>query len=223
MTTDAALVEAVLEPSKTIAKAYASVTVQTADGRVITGLPVEETEERLVLRDAAQPDKLVSLEKRDIEERTEATQSIMPGGQINQLADRQQFLDLVSYLINLRDGGPQRARALQPPPDPLTQKVPDDPLPWQPVVQRGEVEVPGNAKYPRAVAMGFVGGTVLFDADRLGTVAVWFDGFVKSSAQNYFGLFWHHDGGPAELLADDVHPLSLSCLNKLVGSRLNLP
>lgn len=207
-TSDAALVEAILEPSKTIAKAYATVTVQTADGRVITGLPVEETDERLVLRDAAQPDKLVSLEKRDIEERKEATQSIMPGGQINQLANRQQFLDLVSYLINLRDGGPQRARELQPPPDPLTQKVPDDPLPWQPVVQRGEVEVPGNAKYPRAVAMGFVGGTVLFDADRLGTAAVWFDGFVKSSPQNYFGLFWHHDGGPAELLAGDVHPLS---------------
>ncbi|MCH7944727.1 MAG: c-type cytochrome [Armatimonadetes bacterium] len=207
-TSDVALVEAVLEPSKTIAAAYATVSIETVDGRLITGLPVEDTDELLVLRDAAQPDKLLTVKKQDIENRQRATKSIMPDGQINLLADRRQFLDLVRYLIELRDGGPQRARELQPPADARAQKVPDDPLPWRPVVQRGEVTVEGNVKYPRAVALGFVGGTVLFDADRLQTVATWFDGFVKHSPQSYFGLFWHRDGGPADQMADGPHPLS---------------
>ncbi len=207
-TSDAALVEAVLQPSKTIAAAYATVTVETTDGRLISGVAVEDTAERLVLRNAAQPDKLLTLKKQDIENRQRATKSIMPTGQINQLANRRQFLDLVRYLIELRDGGSNRARELQPPTDLFSQSVPDDPLPWRPVVQRGEVAVEGNLKYPRAVALGFVGGTVLFDADRLRTVATWVDGFVKSSPQNYFGLYWHRDGGAADQMADGPHPLS---------------
>ena len=104
-TSDAELTESVLLPSKKIAKGYASVTIETADGRVIIGLPIEETAARLVLRDAAQPDKVVALEKREIEQRHETQQSIMPAGQVNQLADRQQFLDLIRFLIELRDGG----------------------------------------------------------------------------------------------------------------------
>src|ERR1700761_760075 len=39
---DAYLVEAILDPSKAIAKGYSSVTIQTAAGQLITGLPVEE-------------------------------------------------------------------------------------------------------------------------------------------------------------------------------------
>ena len=207
-TSDVAIVEAVLEPSKTIAKSYASVSVETSDGRVITGVPVEDTAERLVLRDAAHPDKLLTINKLNIESRREATKSIMPVGQINQLAGRQHFLDLIRYLIDLREGGATRARELQPLPDPDALKVPDEPLPWQPVVQRGEVAVEGDLKYPHAVAMGFFGGTVLFDANQLTTVATWRDGFVKHSPQNYFGLNWHRDGGPADKTAGPSHPLS---------------
>ena len=169
--TDSAIVEAILEPSKTIAPAYATLTLEMKDGRVLNGLLVEETGDLLVLRHAAQPDQLLTLKKSEIESRQAASVSIMPAGQINQLAHRQQFLDLVRYLIDVREGGPRRARELQPAPDPLTQKVPDEPLPFRPVVQRGEVAVEGNVKYPRAVALGFSGGTVLFDADQLRTVA----------------------------------------------------
>lgn len=199
-TTDIAIVEAILEPSKTIAPAYATLTLEMKDGRLLNGLLVEDATDLLILRHAAQPDQLLTLKKSEIESRHASNVSIMPAGQINQLANRQQFLDLVRYLIELREGGPRRARELQPAPDPLTQKVPDEPLPFRPVVQRGEVAMNGNIKYPRGVALGFAGGTVLFDADQLRTVAWWRDGFVKSSPQNYFGLYWHHDGGPAEML-----------------------
>ena len=194
-TIDAALVEAILAPSQTIAPGYATITLETVDGQLISGLLVEESAERLVLRNASQPDKLITLKKQDIANRQTATQSIMPTGQVNQLADRQQFLDLVRYLIDLREGGVERARQLQPPPDPLAMKVPEDPLPWRPVVQCGDVSVEGGARSTRGVALGFAGGTVLFDADQLGTAAIWFDGFVKSSPQNYFGLYWHRSGG----------------------------
>ena len=111
-TSDADLAESVLLPSKKISKGYASVTVETADGRVVTGLPIEESADRLVLRNGAQPDKTIALDKGQIERRQEAQQSIMPAGQVNQLADRQQFLDLTRFLIELRDGGAKRASEL---------------------------------------------------------------------------------------------------------------
>ena len=206
--TDLQIVESLLEPSKVIAAPYATVTVQTADGRQLSGLPVSENDQQLVLRDLKQPDQVVTIKKQDIEDRQAAKQSIMPEGQVNQLTDRRQFLDLVRYLIELREGGVKRARELLPPPDPFAQKVPDSPLAWRPVVQRGEVAVEGNLKYPHAVAIGFVGGTILFDANQLRTVATWQDGFVRSSKQNYFGLYWHREGGPADKIGKAPHPLS---------------
>ncbi|MCO6458638.1 MAG: c-type cytochrome, partial [Pirellulaceae bacterium] len=51
-----------------------------------------------------------------IEQRSAASLSIMPDGQLNALASRQQFLDLLRYLMEIRDGGPQRAAELEPPP-----------------------------------------------------------------------------------------------------------
>ncbi len=201
--TDEALVESILEPSKTIAKGYVTVVVHTVDGKVVTGLPVEETAEYLVLRDAAQPDQTVRFEKNDIEERHETNQSIMPAGQANLLGNRRQFLNLVRYLIELRDGGEPRARQLQPPALSALALAPSD----RPVVQRGEVAVTPKDRFPRAVSIGFADGTVMFDADRLGTAALWFDGFVKSSAQNYFGLYWHRQGGEPDMMPLEAHPL----------------
>ena len=49
--TDELLVAAVLLPSKVIRKGYESVTVVTNDGRSLTGLLVEQTKEKLVLRE----------------------------------------------------------------------------------------------------------------------------------------------------------------------------
>jgi len=48
--TDELLVEAVLLPSKVIRKEYESVTVLTNDGKSLSGLLVEQTKEKLVIR-----------------------------------------------------------------------------------------------------------------------------------------------------------------------------
>ncbi len=116
---DAHLVEAVLEPSRTIRKGFEPVVLALIDGRQITGLLLEETADALVMRvvDSASVEGsvLVTVPSGDIDERAMSTMSIMPAGQMNTLTSRQQFLDLISYLIAIRDGGPARAQELQPP------------------------------------------------------------------------------------------------------------
>jgi hypothetical protein len=89
----------------------------------VTGLQVERTADRIVLRDAT--GVLTSINASDIEEVLPQAQSLMPAGQILQLSGRQQFLDLVRYLYEIRDHGPDRARQLQPSPALLTVKLPE--------------------------------------------------------------------------------------------------
>lgn len=206
---DASLVESLLEPSKVIAAAYAMITIETVDGLVLRGVPVKETPELLVLRDASQPLKLIELKPKEIAARQPAGLSIMPTGQINLLPDRKQFLDLTRYLIELRDGGAGRAREIERSLESLVREFPDKPLPNRPVVQRGEVAVTGGKKYPRGIALGFAGGTVLFDADQLSTVEVWHDGFLKSTPGNYFGVFMHSQGSTNQAIGVDPHPLAI--------------
>ena len=109
------LIESILEPSKVIRKGFEPVIVQLTDGRTVTGLYVEETDDTLVLRDVARIGETVTLAKSQIEERVTGKTSIMPAGQVNVLANRQQFLDLMAYLIAIAEGGPETAKQLQPP------------------------------------------------------------------------------------------------------------
>lgn len=115
-TTAESIVESVLDPSKVLRKGFEPVVVHLVDGKTVTGLFVEETADKLVLRDVARIGETLSIPKVDIEERTNSKTSIMPAGQVNVLANRQQFLDLARYLIEIAEGGAARARQLQPPP-----------------------------------------------------------------------------------------------------------
>ncbi len=124
-----ALVESILDPSKVIKKGFEPVVVQTTDGKTVTGLLVEETAEQLVLRDVSQAlgqgAGLVALAKSQIDERVNGKVSIMPAGQVNALASRSQFLDLVRYLIEVAESGPERAKQLQPAASLITYKLPE--------------------------------------------------------------------------------------------------
>ncbi|MFN0017750.1 MAG: DUF6797 domain-containing protein [Pirellulaceae bacterium] len=120
-----AIVESLLLPSKVIRKGYESVTLATTDGKSLTGLLVERTKEKLVIRDIARGGEQTAIPAEDIEAvKTNAT-SIMPAGQVNQLTSRQQFLDLIRYLLEVRDGGAARARELEPSPALLTFTIPE--------------------------------------------------------------------------------------------------
>jgi len=117
------IVDAVLQPSKTIRKGFDTASVITTEGETITGLLVEKTDSQIVLRDAN--NLLVAIPISEVDQYANRSQSMMPAGQLNQLTSRQQFLDLVKYLIEIRDGGSQRAKELQPSDAMLAMKLPE--------------------------------------------------------------------------------------------------
>src|SRR4051794_2800074 len=108
--TDAYLVESVLQPSKVIKKGYETVAVTTKAGKTLTGLLAEEHADAIVLRDAAQDGRLITVLKKDIDERNDRGASLMPEAFINILSGRQEFLDLARYLMEIAEKGPERAR-----------------------------------------------------------------------------------------------------------------
>jgi len=113
---DADLVNAILAPSQKIRSGFEAVSILTTDGKVLTGRQVESTPQQVVLQEltGAQARHEIPVDK--IEAQTAGKQSLMPAGLANQLSGRQQFLDLVRYLIEIRDGGPIAARNLEPAP-----------------------------------------------------------------------------------------------------------
>lgn len=110
---DEDVVLAVLKPSAFIRKGWESVVIATGDGRTLTGLIVSETENAIFIYEA-QTGQVTKIHRVNIDERKTSEVSIMPPGQVNLLEDRQAFLDLISYLIAIRDGGKARADELQP-------------------------------------------------------------------------------------------------------------
>jgi putative heme-binding domain-containing protein len=112
--TDVYLVESVLLPSKAIKKGYETVVLTTKAGKVLTGLLAEERADAVVLRDADQEGRPITVSREDIDERTNRGTSLMPEDLVNVLAGRQEFLDLARYLIEIGEKGPERARQLRP-------------------------------------------------------------------------------------------------------------
>jgi putative heme-binding domain-containing protein len=123
--TDEFLVESILEPSKVIRKGFELASLSLVDGRIITGLVTQSDDQRIVLRDASAPDKTIVISRGDIESQKTNNLSAMPAGVASQITSRQSFLDLVRYLIEIRDGGRSRAAALAPPSSLVTLQLPE--------------------------------------------------------------------------------------------------
>ncbi len=120
---DAYLVESILAPSKAIKKGFETVTIARTNGEVVTGLLESDGPDAVVLRDPG------GQARHDLEEGDRAAgrrgPSLMPAGLVNQLASRDQFLDLLRYLREIADRGPDRARQLRPSPGQLIPALPD--------------------------------------------------------------------------------------------------
>ena len=95
------LVNAILRPSERIEKDFAQVKVLTDDGTVQTGIRVSETDKEFVLRNLAQPKPIV-IAQADIEQVMEAKTSLMPANLVRALKSRQEFNDLMKYVLELR-------------------------------------------------------------------------------------------------------------------------
>lgn len=117
--TDQHIVESLLNPSNSIRKGYETLRVLVDDGQIFTGLFVRESGSELILRDAANLDQEIRIEKDTIEERVVGKQSMMPDGLVSVLGSYGEFLDLVSYISAVAKGGASRAADLKPPPEQL--------------------------------------------------------------------------------------------------------
>lgn len=97
------LLESIVEPSKVISDQYAAVTVLTIDGKVVTGRIVNLAGDSLRINtNMLDPNAIVSVDRKLIEEMVPAKASMMPKGLLNTL-DRDEVLDLTAYLLSRGD------------------------------------------------------------------------------------------------------------------------
>jgi putative heme-binding domain-containing protein len=92
------LMESILQPSKDIAPEYESVAVATRDGRVITGVRINETNFSIQLRE--ENGRFHSFLKRDLDEVQAVKKSLMPENLGEQLTVKE-LHDLFAYLLSL--------------------------------------------------------------------------------------------------------------------------
>ena len=91
------VVESILLPDRVIKEGFRAVTLQTGDGRVVTGIQVFDDGRDVVLRDPVRGDTRIA--KAEIEENVVGG-SLMPANLVAAL-NRNEFLDLVRYLVEL--------------------------------------------------------------------------------------------------------------------------
>lgn len=93
------LIRSILNPNAAIGYNYRSVVAVLDDGRVLTGLPVEESSSELVLKTAEGKKERIPVGS--IEERRLSDVSLMPEGLVANFTE-EEFVDLVSFLATLR-------------------------------------------------------------------------------------------------------------------------
>jgi putative heme-binding domain-containing protein len=103
----------VFDPSLVIGAAYQATTVITTRGRAVTGLVVENSEQRVVLK--TQGEKLETIPRGEVEEMNVSAVSLMPEGLENQLTPKE-LADLFAFLC-----------LDKPPTDPAARKIPGTP------------------------------------------------------------------------------------------------
>lgn len=91
--------EDVLDPNRNVDHAFRAHTIVMKDGEVTVGLPRREEGEVLVIANAAGQE--VSIQKKDIKERKESANSLMPDN-FGEALTPEQLYDLMAYLVSQR-------------------------------------------------------------------------------------------------------------------------
>lgn len=89
------IVESILKPNASISQGFASIQITTNDGKFYMGFVTAESAEELTIRDIA--GNATKLEKKNIKERKELENSMMPAGLANSLS-YEELASLVTYL-----------------------------------------------------------------------------------------------------------------------------
>jgi putative heme-binding domain-containing protein len=97
------ILESIIAPSKVISDQYATVTILTTAGKVVTGKIVNLNDDSLSINpDMLAPNKMVSIKRSEIEEIQTSTVSMMPEALLNSLT-KEEILDLMAYLLSRGD------------------------------------------------------------------------------------------------------------------------
>lgn len=91
------IVENLLDPNAVIGRDFQATVIATIDGRVVSGLVIDETESAITLR---LPTSTETIAKDEIEERAVSENSFMPEGLIEPLSDRER-IELLKFLMAL--------------------------------------------------------------------------------------------------------------------------
>jgi putative heme-binding domain-containing protein len=94
-----ALLEQILEPSKTIDPQFVAHVVETKDGRVMTGLIVEKGAREVVVKDAQ--GKTIRVANDDVQQLVPQSRSLMPELLLRDLT-AQEVADLLEFMASLR-------------------------------------------------------------------------------------------------------------------------
>lgn len=121
---DRHLVESVLRPSTKIDDRYRSVVIVTFGGKSLSGIEQRRDDKTITLQTGIAKTEILTVAMEDVEFEKRSDISIMPQGQVNALRRRQEFLDLIAYLIAIRDGGREAVEQLRPSEESLRLKIP---------------------------------------------------------------------------------------------------
>jgi putative heme-binding domain-containing protein len=97
--TKPALLDQILEPSKTIDSQFVAYLLETKDGRALSGLVVEKTDRAVVLKDAQ--GKTIKVPTTEVEQLVPQSRSLMPELLLRDMT-AQQVADLLEFLTTLR-------------------------------------------------------------------------------------------------------------------------
>ncbi|MCO8123482.1 HEAT repeat domain-containing protein [Stieleria sp. TO1_6] len=180
------VVESILQPNKAIAEHYENRLFLLEDGSTQVGIVAFKSDDEVVVRDAAQQGKEVRLATEDIVAE-KAMVSAMPTGLVDQLNNRQEFLDLAKFVAALgrpgdfaNDESPviRRWRVIATPAD---DAVPRDDAAWVTAFSKVNGELP-SSEFPDAdqvLVRGYVNvltsGAVQLKINDVTGIRVWVD------------------------------------------------
>lgn len=181
------VVEAILEPNKSIAEHYENVLLALNDGTVRTGVIAHKSEKEIVLRDSIVAGNEIRIPTASISKQ-KAMASLMPEGLADQLRSRQEFLDLAKFVSQLGRPGPYANDE-----SPYLRKwrvvageqaglVPGEDAFWMPAYSLVNGELPAadllgeNVVYARGFVEILTAGAVRLDLNDVRGLRLWIDG-----------------------------------------------
>ncbi|MEP4076713.1 PVC-type heme-binding CxxCH protein [Haloferula sp.] len=181
------IVEAILEPNKSTAEHYENAMFVLKDGTVHTGVVVRRSEREVVIGDSTQAGAEIRFPTSSIRE-TVQMPSLMPAGLVDQLTNRQEFLDLAKFVSLLGRPGPYAndespvIRKWRVAAGEIAGAVPRDDASWTPAYSLVNGELPdedlgeGSQVFARAHVEVLVEGAVSLKLNDSNGLRLWVDG-----------------------------------------------